>query len=59
MQEIKERDGVKIVLRDLMFLSLLFFVINWCLFDFEVAVCVLFEKVMLLILFEKFLKDRF
>lgn len=50
---------MKIFLRDLMFLSLSLFAVNWCLLGFEVAVCVLFETVMLLITFEKFLKDRF
>lgn len=55
----KEGNGVKIFLRDLMFLSLSLFAANWCLLGFEVAVCVLFETVMLLIIFEKFLKDRF
>lgn len=37
----KEGNGMKIFLRDLMFLSLSLSAVNWCLLGFEVAVCVL------------------
>lgn len=49
---------MKIFLRDLMFLSLSLFAINWCLLGFEEAIWIFFEMMTLLIILEEFFEER-